>query len=86
VTLVETITANGTTISPVVIVQGRTHMANWYIYLEDPETRVLLSDSGFTNSELALQYLHHLISYTNATAEYPKVLLMDQHGSCWYNR
>jgi DDE superfamily endonuclease len=43
---------------------------------------VLLSKSGYTNSELALIYLDYLILYTGAAANKPpKVLLMDRHRS-----
>jgi hypothetical protein len=55
-------------------------MMNWYPFLED-KARVLVSESGYTNTELALEYLEHLILHIPATAKKPKVLLMDQHGS-----
>ena len=57
-------------------------MENWYTDKLDDNVRVLLSNSGYINSELALIYLDHLIEHTNAgTDKPPKVLLMDQHGS-----
>jgi hypothetical protein len=41
-----------------------------------------MSDSGYINSNLALEYLDHLILHTQAGQDKPpKVLLMDQHGS-----
>jgi hypothetical protein len=56
-------------------------MNSWYKALTIPGTLVLLSETGYTNIEIALQYLDHLYQYSGATAERPKVLLMDQHGS-----
>ena len=48
----------------------------------DDNARVLLSESRYTNMELALIYLDHLILYTSAaTNKPPKVLLMDRHRS-----
>ena len=76
----ETIAANGTTIPPIIIIQGRQHMENWYTEKLDDNARVLLSESGYTNTELALIYLDHLILHTGAaTNKPPKVLLMDRH-------
>ena len=57
-------------------------MENWYTEKLDDNARVLLSESGYTNTELALIYLDHLILHTGAaTNKPPKVLLMDRHGS-----
>jgi hypothetical protein len=42
----------------------------------------VLSDSGYTNKEISLIYLDHIILHTNAGLNKPpKVLLMDQHSS-----
>jgi DDE superfamily endonuclease len=80
--MLETIIANGTTIPPIIIIQGRMHMENWYTEKLDDNVQVLLSDSGYINSELALIYLDHLIKHTDAGIDKPsKVLLMDRHGS-----
>jgi hypothetical protein len=43
---------------------------------------VVLLDSRYTNKEISLIYLDHIILHTNAGLDKPlKVLLMDQHGS-----
>jgi hypothetical protein len=56
-------------------------MTHWYKDLH-PDTRVFTSPTGYTSSEIALQYLDHLIQYTKAGIDKPpKILLMDQHGS-----
>jgi len=54
-------------------------MVSWYKDLTASGTKVLLSETGYTNSELSLQYLDHLNQHLDSTR--PKVLLMDQHGS-----
>ena len=80
--MVETIIANGTTIPPIIIIQGKQHMESWYSSKLEKGVRVVLLDSGYTNKEISLIYLNHIILHTNARLDKPpKVLLMDRHGS-----
>jgi hypothetical protein len=80
--MVETIIANGTTIPPLMIIQGKQHMESWYSSKLEKGVRVVLSDSGYTNKEISLIYLDHIILHTNAGLDKPpKALLMDRHGS-----
>jgi hypothetical protein len=80
--MVETICANRTVIPPFMIIQGKQHMESWYSDKLPKGTRVALSDSGYTNTDICLIYLDHIIEHTNAGPDKPpKVLLMDQHGS-----
>jgi len=84
VTLVETVCADGSTIPPVIIVQGKQHMESWYSENLTGKERILLSNTGFTNIELAQIYLDHFIEHIkdkHGTGHPPIVLLMDQHGS-----
>ena len=49
--------------------------------LED-ETVIDMTDSGYTNDEVALRWLQHFIKHTSASAESEyKMLLFDGHGS-----
>jgi len=80
--MIETIVADGTTIPLVMIIQGKQHMENWYSEKLEKGVRVVLSDSGYTNKEISLILLDHIILYTGAGVDKPlKVLLMDRHGS-----
>jgi hypothetical protein len=64
------------------IIQGKQHMESWYLDKIEKGTRVCLSDSGYTNKDICLIYLDHIIEHTNAGPDKPpKVLLMDRHGS-----
>jgi hypothetical protein len=82
ITMIETIIANGTVIPPLMIIQGKQHMKNWYSTNLEKDVRVVLSDSGYINKEISLTLLDHIALHTNAGLDkYPKVLLMDQHGS-----
>jgi hypothetical protein len=55
-------------------------MKSWYLGLQDQNTQFCVSDTGYNNTEIALQYLDHLIRYVGAKKE-KKVLLIDRHGS-----
>jgi DDE superfamily endonuclease len=80
--MIETIIADGTTIPPVMIVQGKRYIENWYLEKLEKGVRVVLSDSRYTNKEILLILLNHIILYTEAGINKPlKVLLIDRHGS-----
>jgi hypothetical protein len=64
------------------IIQGKQHMESWYSDKLPKGTRVALSDSRYTNTNICLIYLDHIIEYTNAGLDKPlKVLLINQHSS-----
>ncbi|KFZ13517.1 hypothetical protein V501_03673 [Pseudogymnoascus sp. VKM F-4519 (FW-2642)] len=85
VTVVEAVSASGKVIPPVLIIQGKTHMESWYhINLHGTE-RMMLSDSGYINDELAMEWLQHFIDHTGSSRDSePKVLLLDSHASRHY--
>jgi hypothetical protein len=85
VTVIETIGCmNVKKIPPVIIVPGAVHMESWYRNqtLTGGEL-VLLSSTGFTNDQLALEYLMHFIKHVGAGPDSPDwiLLLCDNHGS-----
>jgi hypothetical protein len=64
------------------IIQGKQHIESWYLDKLEKGTRVVLSDSRYTNKDICLILLDYIIEHTNAGLDKPpKVLLMDQHGS-----
>jgi hypothetical protein len=84
-TVVESISAGGKTIPPVIIVEGKQHMESWYHKNLQGDEMVLLSESGYTNEKLSLDWLKHFIKHTESVSDRPdlpwKVLLMDGHRS-----
>ena len=57
-------------------------MTSWQAGLKDKKTLFHVSDTGFINIDIAMDYLDHLIKHTNAGEDPPlKILLMDRHGS-----
>jgi hypothetical protein len=82
ITVIETVSAIGKVIPPVLIIEGKKHMESWYHDNLDGDERILLSDSGYSNDELALKWLQHFILHTNSSSySDPKVLLLDSHAS-----
>lgn len=64
------------------IVQGKQHIESWYLEKLPVGKQVALSESRYTNKEIALHYFDYLIQHTNAGLDKPlEVLLMDRHSS-----
>src|ERR1700716_255881 len=55
-------------------------MESWYHDNLQGDERVAVSDSGYTNSELAMEYLRHFIQHSTSSAK-AKLLVMDSHIS-----
>jgi hypothetical protein len=82
ITVIETVSAIGKVIPPVLIIEGKKHMESWYHDNLDGNERILLSDSGYSNDDLALKWLQHFILHTRSSSNSePKVLLLDSHAS-----
>lgn len=65
-----------------VIIQGKHHMESWYRERLSQGETIILSESGFTNDEIAIRFLTHFIRHTGAGPNQPHILLlMDNHGS-----
>ena len=57
-------------------------MANWFPPDLDPDAHIIASETGFTNNQIALEFLQHYIKHSNAGPHSEwKLLLMDNHGS-----
>ena len=82
VTVVEAVSATGEVIPPVLIIQGKTHMESWYHENLAGTERIMLSDSGYINEDLAMEWLQHFIYHTNSSKDSTKkILLLDSHIS-----
>jgi hypothetical protein len=66
-TIFEAIYANGRRPPPpVVVIQGKHIMADWITPEMDPDMLILTSEKGFTNNEIAVQWLKHFIQHSDA--------------------
>ena len=82
ITIIESVCSNGTVIAPVLIIPGKTHMESWYHENLAGKERILLSESGYSNDELAIIWLQHFIKQTKSTKESSwKVMILDSHTS-----
>jgi hypothetical protein len=83
ITLVECCSGSGHTIDPMVIIKGRVHLEK-YFTAKDMAERTLfgVSESGYTNSFLTLEWLKH---FNNETKEKRlgnwRMLIFDGHGA-----
>jgi transposase len=82
ITILEAVSATGEVIPPVLVIPGKIHMDSWYHSNLQGTELVVLSDSGFSNSQLALRWLEHFIKHTESTSTSEmKALLLDSHIS-----
>jgi len=65
VTVCETISGDGTALPPMLILPGILHQEDWYTKtdLED-DVLVAVSETGYANDELCLDWLHHFERYS----------------------
>jgi hypothetical protein len=83
VTIYKVIHANGSKPPPLyIIVPGEKVMEAWVIQELVGKERIRLTTTRYTNNEVALKYLDHLILHLQASLEKPwKILLIDSHES-----
>ena len=84
VTTIEAINAEGQAIPPMIIFKGKMHQAAWYEPDRlDSTWTIGLSDSGWTNDQLGLQWLKNVFEphTTKLRIGAFRLLIMDGHGS-----
>jgi hypothetical protein len=81
VTAIEAVNAKGWAIPPFIIFEGKLHQMTWY-QTGIPETwRVTVSDSGWTNDKLGLEWIQHFHENTKHCKGKWRLLLFDGHSS-----
>ncbi len=78
VTIVESISADGTAIPPVIIVPGKMIMASWFSANMTGHELLTVSESGYTNEGICMIWLDHFIKHRDCgpNKEWP-ILLLD---------
>lgn len=80
-TLVETVSAVGRVINPMIIVRSSTILEHWVEQLPDGYA-VSCSESGYSNDEIALHWLHHFDKMTkDVTVGVWRLLVLDGYSS-----
>jgi hypothetical protein len=82
ITVIEAVSAVGKATPPVLIIPGKVHMDSWYHESLRGTELILLSESGYSNDQLAIEWLEHFITHTGSTLDSEhKLLLLDSHPS-----
>ncbi|KAF7574149.1 hypothetical protein PtrM4_057720 [Pyrenophora tritici-repentis] len=83
VTLIAAISAAGWSVPPFLIFAGQYHLSAWYEEAEIPrDWAIAVSDNGWTNNELGVEWLKHFNAHTQArTIGARRLLIIDGHKS-----
>jgi hypothetical protein len=83
VTVVQSICAAGYATPPFIIYKGRVHISAWYEETDIPRNWILsVSENGWTNNTLGLEWLKHFDAHTKARQKGGyRLLILDGHES-----
>jgi hypothetical protein len=82
VTTVETISAVGTKLRPLIIFKGKSVQAQWFTHDDIPDYFYTSSENGWTSNVIAINWLHKIfIPETQPADGEVRMLVMDGHGS-----
>ena len=83
VTVIAAINAAGWTIPPFLIFAGQYHLSAWYEEAEIPrDWAIAVSDNGWTNNELGVEWLKHFNAHTKTRViGARRLLVLDGHRS-----
>jgi hypothetical protein len=83
VTAIAAINAAGWSVPPFLIFAGQYHLSAWYEEAEIPrDWAIAVSDNGWTNNELGVEWLKHFNAYTKTrTVGARRLLVLDGHES-----
>ncbi|KAF7573919.1 hypothetical protein PtrM4_055420 [Pyrenophora tritici-repentis] len=83
VTLIAAISAAGWLVPPFLIFAGQYHLSAWYEEAEIPrDWAIAVSDNGWTNNELGVEWLKHFNAHTQARSiGARRLLIVDGHKS-----
>jgi hypothetical protein len=83
VTIFEAINAEGYALPECIVISGKLHMDSWYTELE-PDALIIINDSGYTNENIATQYIHHFLQQSaeyRGPPEEKRLLILDGHST-----
>jgi hypothetical protein len=82
VTSIECIAANGWSLPPVIIFEGKVHISTWYSDDLPRDWVIALSENGWTDNQLGLKWLELFEQHTAyRTKGVYRLLILDGHGS-----
>ena len=80
-TAIEAINAKGWAIPPFIIFDGKLHQTTWYQTGIPEAWRIAVSDNGWTNDKLGLEWIRHFHDHTKHCKGKWRLLIFDGHGS-----
>ncbi|KAI1508834.1 DDE superfamily endonuclease [Pyrenophora tritici-repentis] len=82
VTLIAAISAAGWSVPPFLIFAGQYHLSAWYEEDIPRDWAIAVSDNGWTNNELGVEWLKHFNAHTQArSVGARRLLILDGHES-----
>ena len=82
VSIIETISALGRKLRPVVIFKGKTLQTSWFLQEKIPDWLYTASENGWTSNAICVRWLEQVfIPETVTSPSRPRLLLLDGHGS-----
>ena len=81
-TIIESISADGKAIPPVVIVPGVTIMVSWFHENMTGHEVITVSPSGYTNEGICITWLDHFIKHNNCGPDKPWHILLIDGATC----
>ena len=82
VTLIAAINAAGWSVPPFLIFAGQYHLSAWYEEDIPRDWAIAVSDNGWTNNELGVEWLKHFNAHTKTrVVGARRLLVLDGHGS-----
>jgi len=81
VTTIEAVNARGWAIPPFIIFDGKLHLSTWYNTSILTTWRIAVSDNGWTNDKLGLEWIQHFHENTKHYKGKWRLLIFDGHGS-----
>ena len=81
VTAIEAVNTKGWAIPPFVIFDGKLHQTTWYQTGIPATWRIAVSENGWTNDKLGLEWIQHFHEHTKNCKGKWRLLIFDGHGS-----
>lgn len=81
VTAIEAVSAKGQAVPPFIIFDGKLHQATWYQTGIPISWKIVVSDNGWTNDRLGLEWIQHFQENTKKCKGKWRLLIFDGHGS-----
>ena len=81
VTAIEAVNAKGWAVPPFIIFDGKLHQMRWYQSGVPATWRIAVSENGWTNDKLGLEWIHHFHESTKHCKGKWRLLIFDGHGS-----